>query len=281
MYCTKQNILPLEPTLEQAIEFLVHLFHNEGLTYNQICSARSALSSILFLNGDKRFGEYPLVKRVLKGMFQIKPVFPKYNIIWNVKSVFDYLRYLPHQDDLPLNVLSKKLVLLMSLLAGGQRMQTIHLINLSDIKVFPNKIIVPILEKIKQTRPGKHMKPLEFHQYPLEPKLCVPSNLKSYLEKTIELRSNYSLFISYIKPHKSVSKDTISRWCKDILKLSGIDVNKYSSHSCRSAVSSYLKDRVKISNLLDAAGWSNEQTFARFYRKEIEQYVDLTLVNSS
>ena len=107
----------MKPRLEQAIEFLVILFNEKGYTYNQMCTARSALSSILFLNEQKRFGEFPLVKRVFKGMFQTKLTFPTYEIIWNVKTVFDYFRTLPHQDKLPLKMLGKKLVLLMALLS--------------------------------------------------------------------------------------------------------------------------------------------------------------------
>ena len=125
---------------------MAHLFVDEKLSYNQICTARSTLSSILFLKSEKRFGEHPLVKRVIKSIFQRKPKFPIYKIIWNVKTIFDYFRELPHQENLPLKILSKKLVLLMALFAGGQRMRTIHLISLQDIKIFPERIVVPIMD---------------------------------------------------------------------------------------------------------------------------------------
>lgn len=60
--------------------------------------------------------------------------------------------------------------------------------------------------------------------YPHEPKLCVINHLTYYLQKTKHLRSETTkLFISFIKPHKAVSKDTISRWCKTTLQNSGIN----------------------------------------------------------
>ena len=46
------------------------------------------------------------------------------------------------------------------------------------------------------------------------------------------------LLISYVKPYKSASRDTISRWLKTIMQKSGIDVNKYGSHSVRTAATS-------------------------------------------
>ena len=97
-------------------------------------------------------------------------------------------------------------------------------------------------------------------------------NLKAYLERTTYLRSNCPLFISYTKPHKPVSKDVACHLCKDISNLSAIDVNKNSSHSCRSAVSSYLKDRVKISHLrhMHQDGAMNKRVdYSKFELKDI------------
>lgn len=74
------------------------------------------------------------------------------------------------------------------------------------------------------------------------------------------------LFISYVKPHKAVTRDTISRWIKMVMLKSGIDVNKFASHSVRSAsVSRAEKNSIPICNILNVAGWSNAETFAKFY----------------
>ena len=228
-FCHDNDVSMLDPPLGKAVDFLAYLF-SQGKTYGQICLARSALSAIL-LNFTDTFGKLPVVKRVMKGIFESKPQYPKYSIIWDVSSVFDTFKKLPHQRDLSIELLSKKLVLLIALLAGGQRMQTIQRIDLKDIKVYPEKIVIPIMDPLKQTKPNKHMKPLVFHSYPIDEKLCVTSNLREYLEKTLPFRAHSKLFLSYIKPHKPVTKDTIARWCKSMLQKSNIDINKYSSHS--------------------------------------------------
>ena len=53
-------------------------------------------------------------------------------------------------------------VMLMRLIAGGQRGQIIHSIRVFDIKVLDNEVIVGILSLIKETKPTKYMAPLYF-----------------------------------------------------------------------------------------------------------------------
>ena len=55
-------------------------------------------------------------------------------MIWDVRKVFNYFRNLPVISDLTLKELSFKLAMLLCLILGVQRMQTTHLINLTDIK---------------------------------------------------------------------------------------------------------------------------------------------------
>ena len=116
---------------------------------------------------------------------------------------------------------------MLGILAGGQRCQTIHAITVTDMKVTTDKLIIPIYDPIKQTKKGKHMKPLEFKMYPNEEKLCVVcvvDNLITYLAKTNQHRSDSTLFISYQKPHHPVSKDTVTRWIKGVMNLSLIHI---------------------------------------------------------
>ena len=144
---------------------------------------------------------------------------------------------------MPVSLSRKKLALLMGLFSGGQRSQTLHSLNIEDRKILGDKCIIPTMQKIKQSRPGKHMKPLIFKCSLQEPKLCVVSNLKSYINRTKHLQKDCALFISYIAPFRCVTKDTICRWCKDILRLFGIDINLYTTHSSRAAASSFAKTK--------------------------------------
>lgn len=266
-YCIDKNLDPHEPGTANALQYLTGIFH-EGSSYSVINTTISAMSIVIKHEGNLSFGKLPLVKRLLKGVYELRPVFPKYTFIWDVKTVFEYFRSLPEPDKLNLKTLSQKLAMLLSLLSGGQRCQTIHSINIVDMIVTENSIIIPIMSKLKQSKPGQHMSPMQFKGYPNEKKLCVVTHLSVYLERTKHLRKSPLLFIATIKPHNPVSRDTISRWCKEVLKNSGINTNIFSSHSSRSAASSNAKLKgVEMKTIISNAGWKNERTFAKHYDK--------------
>ena len=49
-----------------------------------------------------------------------------------------------------------------------------------------------------------------------------------YLKRTQGSRGDEDkLFISFQKPHKAVSRDTISRWVKQVLEAAGIDTKVF------------------------------------------------------
>ena len=57
---------------------------------------------------------------------------------------FLFLQYAETQA-LDIQELTQKLVMLMLLISEGQRAQTIHSINVSDIKILDNKVAIPIM----------------------------------------------------------------------------------------------------------------------------------------
>ena len=79
-----------------------------------------------------------------------------------------------------------------------------------------------------------------------------------------------SALLSFCKPSKPVSTDTIARWLKKVLENAGIDINKYGAHSTRAASTSAAKAaNVSVKTIMDAAGWANAGTFSKFYDKPI------------
>ena len=140
--------------------------------------------------------------------------------------------------------------------------------KLSDLKC-----TFVITEKVKQSRVGTHLKPVEFLAYPEGEQLCVVKHLQDYIKQTHVLRKDcHQLLLSHVKPHGPARKDTISRWCKNVLKSAGIDVSKLTAHSTLSASTSFLAEKnVNIKDIMMSAGWSNEITFQRYYHKPAEK----------
>ena len=92
--------------------------------------------------------------------------------------------------------------MLLCFVLDGQQMQTIYLINLKDIKYVEQQVLIPIMQNIKQSKPGNHIYPLSFKSYPKDINLSVVAHFKRYIELTQNLRSSDKLFISYTKPHQ-------------------------------------------------------------------------------
>ncbi len=91
-FCEKNNCDAVSPTLPLAMSFLSKLF-NSGLSYSYINTARSALSSILCCNNTSiPFGQLPIVKRFMKGVFETRPSLPRYSSTWDLNVAFNYIR---------------------------------------------------------------------------------------------------------------------------------------------------------------------------------------------
>lgn len=70
----------------------------------------------------------------MKGIFNVKPSLPKYNNVWDVSVVLDYLETLMPLYTILLRLLFHKLVTLLALLSG-KRSQTLHLINIRNVQL--------------------------------------------------------------------------------------------------------------------------------------------------
>lgn len=79
------------------------------------------------------------------------------------------------------------------------------------------------------------------------------------------------LCVSFIKPHKAVSRCTISRWIKILMRKAGIDMTVFTSHSTRGASTSAMaRSGIPLKSIMQTAGWTNEHIFAVFYKRPLE-----------
>ena len=132
------------------------------------------------------------------------------------------------------------------------------------------KCVFQINVPLKTTRPGRHMSTLEFCEYTPSDDLCIVKHLMFYVNSTSTLRRDCDqLLITYNKPHRAASSDTIGRW-QTVMITSGIDTQQFGAHSTRAAAASAaFSKKVSVDTILSPAGWSNVQTFARYYNKPL------------
>ena len=101
---------------------------------------------------------------------------------------------------------------------------------------------ISVCEKLKHTKPRRHQEPLDFLTYGHDKRLCRIEYQAEHIDRTEPRRENHKkLLINYVKPYQSVSKATVVRSIKEVLRVSGIDKENFTAHSCRTASTSSNK----------------------------------------
>ena len=213
----------------------------------------------------------------MKGVFQARPALPRYRKTWDTSIVLSYLKTLHPVEELTLQQLTHKLVMLCALVTG-QRSQSLYLMDLSTLCKNHDSYVFHIDKLVKQSAPTRDQPSLVIPRYPSDHSLCVASTLEEYIKRTAPLRNNETqLFISVIRPHKKVSKASISRWIKIVMEAAGIDTSVFKPHSTRAASTSKAAScDVPINSILKAACWKSDCVFHRFYNKDIESHRECT-----
>lgn len=244
------------------------MMYKKGYKYGSLNSCRSAISLII----GPEIGSNELIKRFFKGVFRLRPTTPKYDITWDPSTVLIFLSNVYPNNQISLEMLSKKLVTLLALVTA-HRVQTLSLIKLENISFSNENIVIKINDLIKTSRVGASQPALIIPYFIDKPEVCPAKTLADYIKVTKNLRTSKSgrLFISFKKPYTAIGSQTISRWIKDILTKSGIDTNIFTSHSTRHASSSKAKAMgLNIDTIRRTAGWGETSSvFARFYNRPI------------
>ncbi|XP_045119164.1 uncharacterized protein LOC123509093 [Portunus trituberculatus] len=126
-FCSQWEVDPFTPTVEQIINFLSETFRR-GVGYECINTARAALSSLGIVVDGRRAGDHPLVVRLLKRVFNLRPAKPRYIETWDVKPVLEKLRGMSPLHSLSLKDLTLKSVMLLALMQAA-RVQTLQLVT--------------------------------------------------------------------------------------------------------------------------------------------------------
>ena len=213
-------------------------------------------------------GQHPLVTRLMKGVYNLRPPKPRYSYTWDVDVVAQYIVSMGDNADLSLKKLSQKLAFLMALVVAS-RTSELHALDLRFRIYRPNGVLFQLTDVTKTQKTGSPPKERFFDAFP-DKRLCVMECLRQYEEVTHRHR-NWDLevqpvFLSYIKPFKPVSSQRMAHWIKDILTEAGVDTRVFKAHSVRGAsVSAAKRNGVSLSDILSMADWSQDSTFRRFY----------------
>ena len=183
-----------------------------------------------------RVGEHPLVKQLLRGIFNSRPPLPRFSGTWDVQKALTYMDSLGSNDLLSLKILSLKLGLLLAL-TSMERVSEIVAHDLRYRRFTPDGVVFDLPELTKKSRFHQGPK-ASFHvSFPDNPKLCVVDGLKEYEKRTEPFRANSErskpnkLLLSYIRPHRPISSESLSRWLVSFLSSAGVDTTIFKAHS--------------------------------------------------
>ena len=165
-FCSRRQVHPLSPTILDVIAYLTSMY-DRGLQYATIAAAKSVLAGVLHILGVTSISSHPLIIRLLKGIFHVRPPKPRYEFIWDTDLLLKFLKTL-HPAVIPLKLLTLKTVTLLTLLSG-QRVSTLHL---SQLQRDPTLVIFNIQGLLKHSRAAKRALHITYHAFPHDVALC-------------------------------------------------------------------------------------------------------------
>ena len=158
---------------------------------------------------------------------------------------------------------------------SGPWVSTIHKFKLCNLQLTETIALFNITEPLKQSTPTRKPQPVLFHRYPHNEQLCPVWLVQAYLVKRTSLpvvASYDAFFLTHRRPYHPDSKDTIARWVKNVLQLSGVNVDIYKPHNYCSASTSHAKlSGVPLEDILQAGQWESSDCFTKFYDRMIER----------
>lgn len=264
-FCLNQGLDPYQPEEAPVLRFLTEKF-KAGAAYGTLNSMRSAISLISHNN----IGQNRSISRFFKGIFMLRPTTPKYDRTWDVNIAFRKIEEWFPLNELTLDCLTERLVLLLAL-GTANRAQTLASIKLSNIKRNSEGYEIEIRDRIKTSRPGACQPLLVLPVFSENPALCIVSTIDEYLKATSHLRGDIdNLLLTIKKPIRAAAPATISRWIRAAMSRCGIS-ERFTAHSTRhAATSAALKKGITLETIRKTAGWSqNSQVFAKHYNRTI------------
>ena len=113
-WCSKGHIDPLSASLSDIANFLSSEFEN-GKQYSTLNTYRLAISVTHPPIEGYPVGQHPIVCRLLQGMFNERPPQPRYQYVWDVGDIVEFLKSMAPNEALSYKDLTMKLATIMAI----------------------------------------------------------------------------------------------------------------------------------------------------------------------
>lgn len=283
-WCTKFSVQANNPSGSELAKFLADLHLKEGLAYRTILVHKSVVSTLCGAEDSSRLSSNVLVKQILRSISSNNARRRPEQSVWDPSTLISWLSSNSVNSE-SLYEVSRRCAILL-LLCSGRRVHDLTLLIISeDSFVINNADRSVTLWPIYGSKTDSDSfiqsgwKLFSNVEDPnLDPVLWVKALLS--LGKTRREEANIpNLFVTVRSTAKAASRTIIAGWVKSVLREAGVDATP---GSVRSAVASRSWiDKEPLDKILTRANWRSENTFLKFYKKEIKSRPCNTSISTS
>ncbi len=300
-WCHQAHIDPVTCTVLDVLSFLQYRLDSGSLplTLKVYVAAIAAFRSP---QGGQSIGRDPMVVSFLKGARRLHPPRPPSVPPWDLEVVLRALSQPPFEPltSVGLKELSFKTTLLLAL-ASAKRIGDLHAFSVDSdcIRFGPGDCSVTLRPRMGYV-PKSLSTPFKTQTVSLsalssestasreadaQTSVCPVRALRIYIDRSASFRQSDQLFVCYggCAKGRAVSKQRLSHWIVDAITAAytsqGLECPLHiRGHSTRAIASSWAWSRgMSIQDICAAAGWSSQNTFARFYRLDVQSFASQVL----
>ncbi len=300
-WCHQAHIDPVVCTVLDVLSSLQYRLDSGSLP-STLKVYVAAIAAFRSPQGGQSIGRDPMVVSFLKGARRLHPPRPPSVPPWDLEVVLRALSQPPFEplSSVGLKELSLKTALLLAL-ASAKRIGDLHAFSVDSdcIRFGPGDCSVTLRPRMGYV-PKSLSTPFKIQTVSLsalssesaasseadaQTSVCPVRALRIYIDRSAGFRQSDQLFVCYggCARGRAVSKQRLSHWIVDAITAAytnqGLECPLHiRGHSTRAMASSWAWSRgMSIQDICVAAGWSSENTFARFYRLDVQSFASQVL----
>ncbi len=300
-WCHQAHIDPVACTVLDVLSFLQYRLDSGSLP-STLKVYVAAIAAFRSPQGGQSIGRDPMVVSFLKGARRLHPPRPPSVPPWDLEVVLRALSQPPFEPltSVGLKELSLKTALLLAL-ASAKRIGDLHAFSVDSdcIRFGPGDCSVTLRPRMGYV-PKSLSTPFKTQTVSLsalssestasreadaQTSVCPVRALRIYIDRSDGFRQSDQLFVCYggCARGRAVSKQRLSHWIVDAIMAAytsqGLECPLHiRGHSTRAIASSWAWSRgMSIRDICVAAGWSSENTFARFYKLDVQSFASQVL----
>ena len=129
--------------------------------------------------------QHPLFSRMLKGVFNERPLLSRYYTFWDIGMVLRYLKQLGNNNSLSLLLLTIKSVTILAL-ARRSRSMDLSTLDIRYRTYTPGDLTFKVQHLSKQSRPSKSLIDFFYPRFPDDTDVCPVTTIQAYEQITLQ-----------------------------------------------------------------------------------------------